>query len=103
MSPASHGDASVRRDYSPAEYLKNYALAACIADAYRSTDAVAAANGYKELGSLDIEAYNAAATLGRRFLARDYPAKSGERLDLMKCVDLFHSPELDALVRQYGG
>jgi len=101
FSSACHSDAAVRRDYTPVEYLKNYALAACLADAYKSPDAVAAANGYMELGSFDIDAYNAAAMLARQFLAREYASRSGEKLNLMKCIDLFHSPELDALARTH--
>jgi hypothetical protein len=85
--------------------LKNYALSACIADGYQSkevvNDAIAGANGYKELGSLDIEAYNEAAVLGRRFLAMEYMSQSGEKLILMKCIDFFQSKELDRLVRKY--
>lgn len=101
FSSACHSDAAVRRNYTPVEYLKNYALASCLADGYKSADAVAAANGYLELGSLDIDAYNAAAALGRQFLAREYASRSGEKLTLMKCIDLFHSPELEALVGRY--
>ncbi|MCK6433939.1 MAG: type VI secretion system amidase immunity protein Tai4 [Aquabacterium sp.] len=85
--------------------MKNYALSACIAGGYRSSevanDATAAANGYKELGSLDIDAYNEALALIKKFLDRDYASASGERMVLMKCIDLFHSKELDRLVQRY--
>lgn len=101
FSAACHSEATVRRAYTPVEYLKNYALASCLADGYQSADAVATANGYKELGSLDIEAYNTAAVLGRQFLAREYPSQNGAELVLMKCVDLYHSKELATLARRY--
>lgn len=85
--------------------LKNYALAACIAKGYQSKepakDALAVANGYKELGRLDIDAYNEAAILSQKFLARNYPSQSGEQLILMKCIDFYHSEKLDHLARQY--
>lgn len=106
-STGCHGGGTTRHDYTPIQYLKNYALSACIADGYQSADvirdATAAANGYMELGSLDIDAYNEALLLGREFLAKEYLSKRGEKLILMKCLDLFHSRELDQLARKYGG
>lgn len=38
-----------------------------------------------------------------RYLARTYHAKEAPdvRLDLMKCLDMYHSAELDAQVKQY--
>lgn len=105
VSTACYGDASTRRHYTPVQYLKNYALSSCIADGYQSrevvNDAVAAANGYKELGSLGIDAYNEVAALSQIFLSKNYMSQSGEKLIIMKCIDFFHSKELDSLVRKY--
>ena len=105
VSSACFAGGVERKHYSPIQYLKNYALSSCIADGYQSkevlNDAVAAANGYKELGSLDIDAYNETAVLGREFLARNYMSQSGEKLVLMKCIDFYHSKELDRLARKY--
>lgn len=74
-SSLCYGDSIERQRYTPVQYLKNYALSSCIADGYQSkevaSDATAAANGYKELGSLDIDAYNEAAVLGRQFFAKE--------------------------------
>ncbi|MBR0777578.1 hypothetical protein JQ625_22325 [Bradyrhizobium diazoefficiens] len=101
-SPVAAAD---RVEYSAVQSLKNFALSACIADGYRSDEVVndskAAAGGYLELGRLPYQAYEEAAQLGRAFLAKDYQGKSGERLTLMKCIDLFHSKELDQLARKY--
>src|SRR5450755_1229419 len=62
--------ANVRVEYSPTQYLKNFALSACIADGYKSDEVVkdskAAAGGYLELGSFPYEAYEEAATLGKK-------------------------------------
>lgn len=33
--------------------------------------------------------------------AKDYPTKSGQPLNVMKCVDMYHSKDLDKLVRKY--
>lgn len=104
-SAACHADEVGRHRYTPVQHLKNYALSACLADGYQSAevvgDATASANGYKELGSLDIDAYNEALVLVRKYLARTYPSQSGEKLVLMKCIDLFHSRELDRLARKH--
>ena len=98
-------DANVRVQYSPVQYLKNFALSACIADGYKSDevmkDSKAAAGGYLELGSLPHEAYEEAALLGKKFLAKEYQSASGGKLTLMKCIDFFHSRELDQLAKKY--
>jgi len=97
----------VRVAYSPIQYLKNFALSVCVADGYSAKDVVkdsmATAGGYSELGSLPIEAYEKAETLARQFIAKKYLSISGEQLTLMKCIDLFHSKELDRLARKYYG
>jgi hypothetical protein len=94
-----------RKHYTPVQYLKNYALSACVAEGYQSPevvkDAGAAANGYKELGSLDIDAYNDVAALIPQFLSKTYKGQSGEPLIMMKCTDFFYSPELDRIARKY--
>jgi hypothetical protein len=97
----------VRVAYSPIEYLKNFALSVCISDGYTSKDVVkdslAAASAYSELGSLPFEAYENAETLAKQFLGEQYNSISGEQLTLMKCIDFFHSKELDRLSRKYYG
>jgi hypothetical protein len=94
-----------RIEHSPAEYLKNFALSVCISDGYRAEevvkDSLAAASGYFELGGFPIEAYEEARALGKRFLAKEYESVHGEKLTLMKCIDLFHSRELAQLIRKY--
>jgi hypothetical protein len=103
--PAGAKDANARVEYSPVQYLKNFALSTCIADGYKSDDVVkdstAAAGGYLELGSLPFDAYAQAAALGKTFLAKDYQGKSGGQLTLMKCIDFFQSKELDRLAKKY--
>ena len=105
VSSACYGDGTEKKHYTPIQYLKNYALSSCIAEGYQSKDVVndasAGANGYMELGSLGFDAYNEAAVLGRKFLAKEYLSKSGEKLILMKCIDFYHSKELDRVARKY--
>ncbi len=94
-----------RVEYSPVQYLKNFALSTCIAQGYKSgevtKDSSAAAGGYLELGSFPMEAYAEAASLAKKFLAKEYQGKHGEKLTLMKCIDLFNSGELEQLARKY--
>ena len=54
------------------------------------------------LGSFLYEAYEEVASLGKKFLAKEYRSISGEQLTLMKCIDFFHSKELDQLAKKYG-
>lgn len=38
---------------------------------------------------------------GRSFLAKPYLSKSGEPLNVMKCIDIYHSQDLELLTRKY--
>jgi hypothetical protein len=96
----------VRVPYSADEYLKNFVLSICISDGCKSEevvkDSLAAAGGYLELGGFPMEAYEEAAALGKKFLAREYRSMHpGEKLTLMKCIDFFHSKELEQLINRY--
>ncbi len=85
--------------------FKNYALSTCIADGYKSkeiiSDAAAAARGYLEFGELPLEAYTEATLLGRKYLKKTYKSKVGAKLSLMKCLDFYHSKELEALYQKF--
>ena len=97
--------ANARVEYSSSQYLKNFALSACIAQAYKSDEVVkdsrAAADGYLQLGSFPFEAYEEAASLSKKFLEKKYLSFTGDELTLMKCIDLFNSKELDRLAKKY--
>jgi hypothetical protein len=105
LSSVDAKDMDVRVKYSKAQYLKNFALSVCISDGFKSDEVVkegsAAAGAYLELGGLPLEAYEEAEGLGKKFLAKDYPSKHGQKLTLMKCIDFFHSKDLEQLVRKY--
>lgn len=94
-----------RQTYSPVGYLKNYGLSICLAKGLSGDvakrEAGAAAGGYLELGSLNIEAYHASATMAGQFLAKKYVGINGDTLTVMKCIDFFHSKELDQLAKKY--
>lgn len=99
-------DALARTDYTPAQYLQNYALSSCLAQVFANSpagqDAAAAAGGYLQLGSHAAEAYTAVRQLAAEYAARTYHSKQGSQIALhtMKCIDLFHSPALQALIGQ---
>ena len=98
-------NAATEIDYSPAEYLKNYALSVCIAEGYSAkevkNDAAAAARGYMEFGDYSLEAHTAVRALAKEFLAKPYDSMSGETM--AKCIDLVHSQALQAIIKKYQG
>lgn len=87
--------------YPQKTLLKNWALSRCLAqvheDAGTRADAQATAAAYLEFGRQPIEAYEAIGKLVDAFAARRYGSVSGSDLRTMKCIDLFHSPELEAV------
>ncbi|MFQ6787149.1 T6SS amidase immunity protein Tai4 family protein [Serratia marcescens] len=103
-------NAATEIDYSPAEYLKNYALSVCIAEGYSAkevkNDAAAAARGYMEFGDYSLEAHTAhtaVRALAKEFLAKPYDSMSGEPMTMAKCIDLVHSQALQAIIKKYQG
>jgi hypothetical protein len=113
--PANAGDPPPRVALPEAAgrtYAQNYAdiaLALCIAEAYSAdphakADAISSAGGIDEWSNFDLQAgHEAMSALITSYLARDYPSIHGPqvRLDLMKCLDLFHSKELAGQVRRF--
>ncbi|CAI0807134.1 Uncharacterised protein [Serratia ficaria] len=99
--------ANAKEHYTPEEYLKNYALSVCVADGYSAkeikNDAAAAARGYTEFGDYSLEAHTAVRALAKKFLAKPYDSQSGEPMTMVKCIDLYHSQELSAIIKQYQG
>jgi hypothetical protein len=99
--------AKTDRGSSLRDYVKAYAFSSCICDAFpedetTKREAAAAARGYFELGDFPVEAQAELIALGRKFLSKPYRSHLGEeRLTLMKCIDLYHSSELDELSKKY--
>ncbi len=99
-------NAATEIDYSPAEYLKNYALSVCIAEGYSAKEVkndAAAARGYMEFGDYSLEAHTAVRALAKEFLAKPYDSMSGEPMTMAKCIDLVHSQALQAIIKKYQG
>jgi hypothetical protein len=104
MATSAIGQPGARK-YSAMQYFKNYALSTCIADGFEAQevvkDAAAAARAYVEFGDFPLQAHTDATLLGRKFLGRNDPSMSEQKLTLMKCIDFFNSKELDELGRKY--
>jgi len=100
------------KDYSFKEdtnkvMFKNYTLAVCINMAYGESsepllkEASLAANGYREFSNIDLSAYEASRGLISKWLSKDYASKQGGQINLMKCIDLYNSPDLDNIFIQF--
>ncbi|MCF5804385.1 MULTISPECIES: type VI secretion system amidase immunity protein Tai4 [Pseudomonas syringae group] len=96
-------------------YAQNYrdmVLATCIANAYKgdkntAIDAGSSVSALREWAYYDFEkSPDAVKALIDKYLARDYTNPlveseiKGVKFDLLKCLDLYHSKELNALTKE---
>ncbi|MEY4582957.1 MAG: hypothetical protein RL701_7660 [Pseudomonadota bacterium] len=99
--PSAHADTALVEE----RLLTKYAISQCIARGYPTetiaTDANAAAGGYLEHGNLEVDAYGEAVALAERALARVYKGQHGESLNVMKCLDLLGSRDLEQLTQRH--
>ena len=90
--------------YSQKMLLKNWALSVCLAeiaqDEKTRTDASETASAYLEFGGQPIEAYDLLAALAKKYAKLKYGSAIKSELNAMKCIDLFHSKELDQLANK---
>lgn len=95
--------------YSQQTLLKNWALSICFAQISSDTDLVkdanAAAGAYFELGRQDLDAYSSIRMLVKNSIKRESRSKPdieqpSIEMNVMKCIDLFHSDELDKLTKR---
>ena len=95
---AQSGDAS---KYSQKTLLKNWALSRCLGQVYSDPktkeDANATASAYLESGRQPVEAYDALSELVNRYANQRYTGSVKSEFNTMKCIDLFHSRELEEL------
>lgn len=105
QSACANADRSGTPMYPPEIIFRNYALSTCLADAFEGAelrkDASATAAGFLEFGTGPIEAYTEATLMGRDFLKKNYDGKAPVEFNTKKCIDFFHSEELDRLVERY--
>jgi len=89
--------------------FKDRALAFCVARAYADSpagqDAASTAGIFLDWTYFDLPANDALDSLITRYLQRDYSTPiegfSDAKFALLKCIDLYHSRDLDELVGQY--
>jgi hypothetical protein len=110
-SSALAGESQVMAVYrNNATNYKDRALAACISEAYKGSpagqDASKTFGVSLEWTYYDLEKGNPAVDkLVNKYLRRDYSLPfegcAGAKFDLLKCLDMYHSKELDEQVRKY--
>lgn len=116
-SAACAKDEAVRSPEAGARtYAQNYKdmiFATCIANAYKNdrnaaVDAGSSVSALRDWTEYDMEkSPDAIRSLIDRYLARDYrnpladAELAGVKFDLLKCLDLYHSKELDTQVQKF--
>lgn len=87
--------------YSQKTLLKSWALSRCLAQVYADgkamEDANASASAYLEFGRQPIETYEALGGVISKYANRKYAGSVRSDFNTMKCIDLFHSKDLDEL------
>lgn len=87
--------------YSQKVLLKNWAFSVCLAKVAKTQDAKddanATASAYMEFGKFPIETYEPLRELADRYAKRLYGGAAPGEFNTMKCIDLMHSKELEAL------
>jgi hypothetical protein len=82
-------------------YFKNWTLSRCLGEITTNTplnqDALNTASAYLEKSNLPIEAFSSADELVKKFLSRNYSGSIPGSFNIQKCIDLFHSEELEKL------
>lgn len=95
---------SMTQAYSQKTLLKNWALCVCLASVSKNQEAIddanATASAYLEFGKQPIEAYQALKKLSEQYAKRKYAGSIQSEFNTMKCIDLFHSKDLDTLVNK---
>lgn len=87
--------------YSQKTLLKNWALSICLAqvaqDERTARDAGSTAGAYLEFGQQDLAVYDDLRALVAKYVALKYGGSVPSEFNTMKCIDLFHSKELDRI------
>ncbi len=104
LSQQASAQQSQIRTYSQKTLLKNWALSRCLAevnaDGPAKDDANATAGAYLEFGRQSIEVYGELSKLVNKYVKLTYAGSVESSFNTMKCIDLFHSRELDRLASE---
>jgi hypothetical protein len=109
--PAVAGESTITAvSRTNAQNYKDRALALCVAEAYKGSpagdDASITTSAFIEWTYYDLDKGNPATDrLVQKYLRRDYTnpieGYAGAEFKLLKCLDMYHSEELDDQVRKY--
>lgn len=101
MAQPVYGQEGEARKYSQKTLLKNWALSRCLGQVYvdgkAGQDATASASAYLEFGRQPIQVYEALGVIVDKHVNKKYAGSVRSEFNTMKCIDLFHSKELDDL------
>jgi hypothetical protein len=90
------------RDYSTHDMLKNWALSRCIGaitkDEETRKDAYSTASAYFEFAVYPLETFEDLDMLVKKYVDQKYSGSIPSEFNTMKCIDMFHSQELEKLV-----
>ena len=96
-----YGQEGEARKYSQKTLLKNWALSRCLGQVYldgkAGKDANASTSAYLEFGRQPIQVYEALGVIVDKYANKKYAGSVQSEFNTMKCIDLFHSKELDDL------
>jgi hypothetical protein len=105
MGAITHASESTPESYPQKILFKNWTLSRCLAKAYPSPiskdDAEATASAFLEFSKFSLDANEKAEVLVDKFLSKKYDGAVKSNYNTMKCIDLFHSKELDNLAKMY--
>lgn len=100
-----YGQSGNAQEYSQKLLLKNWALSRCLGQVYPNSqsakDANATASAYLEFGRQPIQVYEALNVIVDKYVNRKYSGSVRNEFNTMKCIDLFHSKELDTFSSKY--
>lgn len=87
------------------QLFKNYSLTMCLATEYKNDDihddAIKALNGYREFGNMTLEAYSELNEAYKKWKTRPYTSKSGETVELARCIDFQNSKDVTVIFEQH--
>jgi len=87
--------------YRQKELLKNWALTVCLGNVVKDDadkhDAGVSANAYFQFSHVRVEDFAELRKLALQYASRKYSGSVPGDYNIMKCIDLFHSSELDHL------
>ncbi|SMC29112.1 Type VI secretion system (T6SS), amidase immunity protein [Andreprevotia lacus DSM 23236] len=106
---AAKGKAQPVEHYTQRQLLKNWALSVCLGAAWdkrpqaqaAADDAGISASGYFEFSNAPDAAFDQVRQLAIKYAHLEYSGSVEGEWNTMKCIDLYHSAELDRIVKKH--